>query len=122
MMDSLNAVTTGGGGDVAVDGLLNEMTSELDQILTDSSSDAPGLMNGIVGGLAGLANRLNDMNEKGLGSEATEAVEIDEDAVTDIAGSALEDMAGAGVEGFEIEAVLEAIRNVIVAILELLPF
>lgn len=121
MMDSLNAVTTG-GGDVAVDGLLNEMTSELDQILTDSSSDAPGIMNGIVGGLAGLANRLNDMNEKGLGSEATEAVEIDEDAVTDMAGSALEDMAGAGVEGFEIEAVLEAIRNVIVAILELIPF
>eukprot|EP00573_Skeletonema_grethae_P002907 CAMPEP_0201690466 /NCGR_PEP_ID=MMETSP0578-20130828/3907_1 /ASSEMBLY_ACC=CAM_ASM_000663 /TAXON_ID=267565 /ORGANISM="Skeletonema grethea, Strain CCMP 1804" /LENGTH=653 /DNA_ID=CAMNT_0048175471 /DNA_START=135 /DNA_END=2096 /DNA_ORIENTATION=+ len=121
MMDSLNAVTTG-GGDVAVDGLMNEMTSELDQILTGSSSDAPGLMNGIVGGLAGLANRLNDMNDKGLGAEATEAVEIDEDAVTDMAGSALEDMAGAGMEGFEMEAIFEAIRNVIVAILELIPF
>mmetsp|Transcript_23477 Transcript_23477/g.33530 ORF Transcript_23477/g.33530 Transcript_23477/m.33530 type:complete len:654 (+) Transcript_23477:120-2081(+) len=121
MMDSLNAVTTG-GGDVAVDGFMNEMTSELDQILTGSSSDAPGLMNGIVGGLAGLANRLNDMNDKGLGAEATEAVEIDEDAVTDMAGSALEDMAGAGMEGFEMEAIFEAIRNVIVAILELIPF
>ena len=79
-------------------------------------------MNGIVGGLAGLANKLNDLNEN-LGTEAaTEAVEVDEDAVTDVAGSALEDLAGAGVEGFEVEAIMEAIRNVIVAILELLPF
>jgi len=97
------------------------MTSELDQILTDSSSDAPGIMNGIVGGLAGLANRLNDLNEKGLGSEATEAVEVDENAITDVAGSALEDVAG-GLEGFEMEAIVDAIRNVIVAILELIPF
>ncbi|KAL7495089.1 hypothetical protein ACHAWT_007324 [Skeletonema menzelii] len=117
MMDSLSAVTTG-GADAAVDGL----ASELDQILTDSSSDAPGIMNGIVGGLAGLANRLNNGLNENLGAEATEAVEIDEDAVTDIAGSALEDMAGAGVEGFEVEAIMEAIRNVIVAILELIPF
>jgi len=65
---------------------------------------------------------LNDINERGVGSEATEAVEIDEDAVTDMAGSALEDMAGAGMEGFEMEAIFEAIRNVIVAILELIPF
>ncbi len=118
MMDSLSTLTTGGGADVAVDGL----TSELDQILTDTSSDAPGIMNGIVGGLAGLANKLNDLNEN-LGTEAaTEAVEVDEDAVTDVAGSALEDLAGAGVEGLEVEAIMEAIRNVIVAILELLPF
>jgi len=116
MIDSLSAVTTGGGADVA-----SEMTSELDQILTDSSSDAPGIMNGIVGGLAGLANRLNDLNGKGLGSEATEAVEVDENAVTDVAGSALEDVAG-GLEGFEMEAIVDAIRNVIVAILELIPF
>lgn len=116
MIDSLSAVTTGGGADVA-----SEMTSELDQILTDSSSDAPGIMNGIVGGLAGLANRLNDLNEKGLGSEATEAVEVDENAITDVAGSALEDVAG-GLEGFEMEAIVDAIRNVIVAILELIPF
>jgi len=120
IMDSLSTVTTG-SGDVAVDGL-TEMTSELDQILTDSSSDAPGIVNGIVGGLAGLANRLNDFNEGGLGAEATEAVEVDENAVTDLAGSAMEDMAGAGLEGFEVEAILEAIRNVIVAILELIPF
>jgi len=120
IMDSLSTVTTG-SGDVAVDGL-TEMTSELDQILTDSSSDAPGIVNGIVGGLAGLANRLNDLNEEVLGAEATEAVEVDENAVTDLAGSAMEDMAGAGLEGFEVEAILEAIRNVIVAILELIPF
>jgi len=120
ILDSLSTVTTG-SGDVAVDGL-TEMTSELDQILTDSSSDAPGIVNGIVGGLAGLANRLNDLNEEGLGAEATEAVEVDENAVTDLAGSAMEDMAGAGLEGFEVEAILEAIRNVIVAILELIPF
>ncbi|KAK1733878.1 ubiquinol oxidase [Skeletonema marinoi] len=96
IMDSLSTVTTG-SGDVAVDGL-TEMTSELDQILTDSSSDAPGIVNGIVGGLAGLANRLNDLNEGDW------------------------DMAGAGLEGFEVEAILQAIRNVIVAILELIPF
>ena len=70
----------------------------------------------------GLANRLNDLNEEVLGAEATEAVEVDENAVTDLAGSAMEDMAGAGLEGFEVEAILEAIRNVIVAILELIPF
>ena len=120
IMDSLTTVTSSGAGDVAVDGL-SEMTSELDQILTDSSSEAPGLMNGIVGGLAGLANKLNDLNESGLGPEATEAVEVDENTVTDMAGSALEDMAG-GMEGVEVAEILEAIRNVIVAILELLPF
>jgi ubiquinol oxidase len=120
MIDSLSTVTTGGGGDIAMDGL-TEMTSELDQILTDSSNDAPGIMNGIVGGLAGLANRLNDLNEKGLSTEATEAVEVDENTVTDVAGSALEDVAG-GLEGFEMEAIVDAIRNVIVAILELIPF
>ncbi len=53
MMDSLTTAMTGsGGGDVAVDGLLSEMTLaselDLDQILTNSSSDFAVIMNGIV--------------------------------------------------------------------------
>jgi ubiquinol oxidase len=116
IMDGLSTLTSSGvGGDALVDGLAETMTSDLDQVLTDTSSDAPGIINGIVGGLAGLANGLNE-----AGGES--AVEVDEDAITDTASSALEDMAAGGMEGFEFEAIMDTIRSIIVAILELTPF
>lgn len=118
IMDGLSTLTSSGGGvggDALVDGLAETMTSDLDQVLTDTSSDAPGIINGIVGGLAGLANGLNE-----VGGES--AVEVDEDAITDTASSALEDMAAGGMEGFEFEAIMDTIRSIIVAILELTPF
>ena len=119
IMDGLSTLTSSGGGgaggDALVDGLAETMTSELDQVLTDTSSDAPGIINGVIGGLAGLANGLNE-----VGGES--AVEVDEDAITDTASSALEDMAAGGMEGFEFEAIMDTIRSIIVAILELTPF
>jgi hypothetical protein len=118
IMDGLSTLTSSGGGvggNALVDGLAETMTSDLDQVLTDTSSDAPGIINGIVGGLAGLANGLNE-----VGGES--AVEVDEDAITDTASSALEDMAAGGMEGFEFEAIMDTIRSIIVAILELTPF
>ena len=116
-MDSLTTVTAG-GGDVAMDGL-----TELDQILAESSGDSSEIMNSIVGGLTGLANRLNDLNSEGVGVEVTEAVEVevDENTITDVAGSALEDVVS-GLEGIELEVIIDAVRNVIIAILELIPF
>ena len=118
IMDGLTTLTSSGGGvggDALVDGLAETMTLDLDQVLTDTSSDAPGIINGSVGGLAGLANGLNE-----VGGES--AVEVDEDAITDTASSALEDMAAGGMEGFEFEAIMDTIRSIIVAILELTPF
>ena len=66
--------------------------------------------NAIVGGLAGLANRIQEM----VGTEA----EVDDD----VAGSALEDLAAGGLDGFEFEweAFLQIVKSVRVAILEVI--
>lgn len=64
--------------------------------------------NAIVGGLAGLANRIQEM----VGTEA----EVDDD----VAGSALEDLAAGGLDGFEWEAFLQIVKSVLVAILEVI--
>jgi hypothetical protein len=64
--------------------------------------------NAIIGGLAGLANRTQEM----VGTEA----EVDDD----VAGSALEDLAAGGLDGFEWDAFLQIVKSVLVAILEVI--
>ncbi|KAL7549668.1 hypothetical protein ACHAWF_016965, partial [Thalassiosira exigua] len=115
----------GGGGQMAVDGL-NELsealanggaeglgdaadgvTDSLDSILS-SEGAASGALNALAGRLAGMANGLQAI----IGTDA----EIDDD----VAGSALEDIAASGVDGFEMEAFFEVVRSVLVGILELI--
>jgi len=83
--------------------------TDLDSILTEESSS--GLMNAVVAGLAGLTNGFQEM--VGIGAED---VEIDDDVV----GSGLEDMAAGGMDGFELEGIIELVKSILVGILELI--
>lgn len=80
--------------------------TDLDSVLSEDASS--GALNAIVGGLAGLANGIQEM----VGTEA----EVDDD----VAGSALEDLAAGGLDGFEWEAFLQIVKSVLVAILEVI--
>lgn len=82
--------------------------SELDSILTESSS---GLMDAIVNGLAGMTNGFQEI--VGIGAED---VEIDDDVV----GSGLEDMAAGGMDGFELEGIIELVKSILLGIVELI--
>ena len=80
--------------------------TDLDSVLSEDASS--GALNAIVGGLAGLANGIQEM----VGTEA----EVDDD----VAGSALEDLAAGGLDGFEWEAFLQIVKSVLLAILEVI--
>ena len=102
-----------GGGLQGLEGLtdLADGAADLDSVLTETASGDASLMNGVVGGLAGLANGIRELT--GLDPE------LDEDAA-DAAGSAIEDVAAGGLDGLELEGVIEIVRNIAVGILELI--
>ena len=110
--DSLNGIIDSfGGGNVGMEGVeslsdIADGMTDLDSVLSEDASS--GALNAIVGGLAGLANGIQEM----VGTEA----EVDDD----VAGSALEDFAAGGLDGFEWEAFLQIVKSVLVAILEVI--
>ena len=110
--DSLNGIIDSfGGGNVGMEGVeslsdIADGMTDLDSVLSEDASS--GALNAIVGGLAGLANGIQEM----VGTEA----EVDDD----VAGSALEDLAAGGLDGFEWEAFLQIVKSVLVAILEVI--
>lgn len=104
--------TLGNAGLAGIEGVeglgdLADGVPDLDSILSEGGATS-GLINTFVGGLAGLVNGLQEL----VGADA----EFDEDA----AGSALEDAAAGGLDGFELEAFLELVRSILVGILELI--
>lgn len=107
---SFKQLSSGGGleglSDLAVDG-----STDLDSVLTEAVGSDSSLLNGVVGGLGGLASGIRELT--GLDPE------LDEDAA-DAAGSALEDVAVGGFDGLELEGIMEVIRNIAVGILELI--
>ena len=107
-VNNLTGISESLGGVGTIEGMegLTDSIADLDSILSEEGP--PGLLNAMVGGLAGLANGLNEM----VGADA----EVDDD----LAGSALEDLAAGGVDGFELEAFFEVVKSVLVGILELI--
>ena len=88
--------------------------TDLDSILTESASTSSPILDGIIGGIAGFSNVL----QEALGTDGAE-LDVDEDA----AGSALEDLVGSGItDGLEMDAILELAKNILVGILELIGF
>lgn len=101
------------GGMQGLEGLtdLADSAPDLDSVISEASSEgASNLLNGFVGGLAGLANGIREL---------TGLDELDEDAA-DAASSSLEDVAAGGLDGLEIEGILEVVKNIAVGILELI--
>ena len=112
LTNTINQVSSGG----SLQGLetlsdLSDGAADLDSVLTEASADDSSIVNGVVGGLAGLANGIKEIT--GLDPE------IDEDAA-DAAGTALEDIAAGGLDGFELEGLIEIIRSIAVGILEII--
>ena len=107
-VNGLTGISKSLGGVGTIEGMegLTDSIADFDSILSEEGP--PGLINAMVGGLAGLANGLNEM----VGADA----EVDDD----LAGSALEDLAAGGVDGFELEAFFEVVKSVLVGILELI--
>lgn len=95
----------GGVGLNDIEGVANiaDGMTDLDSILTEDGS----LGAAVVGGLAGLANGLQEL----FGAEA----EVVDDDVT---GSTLENIAASGIDGFEMESILELVKSIILGILE----
>lgn len=81
---------------------------DLDSIVSEDGGGASNLVNAIAAGVTGLSN----------GLAGTEGADIDDD----IAGSAVEDLAAGGIDGFELETLLELIKSIVIGILELIPF
>lgn len=110
LLDSgtLDGITDLSDNPVFIEGLsgLADSISDLDSILAQDGSSGP--LKAIVGGLAGWVNTLQEM----VGADA----EFDDD----VAGSALEDLAAGGVDGFEFETFLELVRGIVVGIVELI--
>lgn len=94
--------------DIAVDAA--DKMADLDSVLAEDGGGISAAMNAAVGGLAGLANGLQEI----VGTEAG----VDDD----VTSSAVEDMAASGVDGLELDAFMEVLTNVLVNILKLLPF
>jgi ubiquinol oxidase len=116
LADGFNQLSTSGAGLEGLEGLtdLADGATDLDSVLTEAAAtggDAGSILNGVVGGLAGLANGVRELT--GLDPE------LDEDAA-DAAGTALEDVAAGGIDGLELEGIIEVVRNVAVGILELI--
>lgn len=116
-IDSLTGISESLGGLTGVESMgvegLSDMAdgvTDLDSILMDDGGTS-GLMNVVVGGLASLARGLE-------GIAGTEGAEIDDD----VTGSALEDLAAGGMDGFELDAMIELAKSIVVGILKLLPF
>mmetsp|Transcript_21941 Transcript_21941/g.47011 ORF Transcript_21941/g.47011 Transcript_21941/m.47011 type:complete len:618 (-) Transcript_21941:359-2212(-) len=117
-IDGLTTISDGLGGLAGIEGMgmeglgdIADSVTDLDSVLAEDGGAASGLINAIVGGLAGLANGIQELG-------GTEGAEIDDD----VAGSALEDLAAGGMDGFELEAILELIKSIVIGILELIPF
>ena len=112
LTNTLNQVSSGGGLQ-GLEGLsdLADGAADLDSVLTEASASDGSIMNGVVGGLAGLANGIRELT--GMDPE------LDEDAA-DAAGTALEDVAAGGLDGFELESLIEIIRSIVVGILEII--
>eukprot|EP00585_Thalassiosira_rotula_P012442 CAMPEP_0196131836 /NCGR_PEP_ID=MMETSP0910-20130528/1674_1 /TAXON_ID=49265 /ORGANISM="Thalassiosira rotula, Strain GSO102" /LENGTH=637 /DNA_ID=CAMNT_0041391349 /DNA_START=317 /DNA_END=2230 /DNA_ORIENTATION=+ len=116
-IDNLNGISESLGGLTGVESMgvegLSDMADgvpDLDSILLDDGGTS-GVMNAVVGGLASL--------DRGLeGIVGAEGVEIDDD----VTGSALEDLAAGGMDGFELDAIIELAKSIIVGILKVLPF
>lgn len=91
----------------SIEGMANMVNGipELDSILAEDN----GLFNAAVGGLAGLANGISEL----FGTEA----EIIDD---DVSGSTLENIATGGLDGFELESIIELVRSIILGIIELI--
>lgn len=91
----------------SIEGMANMVNGipELDSILAEDN----GIFNAAVGGLAGLANGISEL----FGTEA----EIIDD---DVSGSALENIATGGFDGFELESIIELVRSIILGIIELI--
>lgn len=117
-IDGLTTISDSLGGLAGIEGMgmeglgdIADSVTDLDSVLAEDGGAASGLINAIVGGLAGLANGIQELG-------GTEGAEIDDD----VAGSALEDLAAGGMDGFELEAILELIKSIVIGILELIPF
>eukprot|EP00804_Cyclotella_cryptica_P030582 CCRYP_020013-RB/>CCRYP_020013-RB protein AED:0.15 eAED:0.15 QI:0/-1/0/1/-1/1/1/0/512 len=84
---------------------LAEGASDLDTVLSDAAarSGTSNIVNSVVSALARFVSGMQEVTSIDP--------ELDEDAV-DAAGSALEDAAARGLDGFEIEGILEAILKI----------
>eukprot|EP00578_Thalassiosira_sp_NH16_P005612 CAMPEP_0181137874 /NCGR_PEP_ID=MMETSP1071-20121207/33932_1 /TAXON_ID=35127 /ORGANISM="Thalassiosira sp., Strain NH16" /LENGTH=604 /DNA_ID=CAMNT_0023224645 /DNA_START=181 /DNA_END=1995 /DNA_ORIENTATION=+ len=105
----LGSIGAGLAGMDGIEGLSDvaEGMTDLDSILSEEG--ASGLLNAIVGGLAGLSSGLQEI----IG---VEGAEIDDD----VAGSAVEDFAAGGLDGFELETFFELVKSILVGIVELI--
>jgi len=108
-LDTVSESLTGLSAIEGLEGLggIADSISDLDTVLAES--DSSEIYNSIVGGFVGLGNAFQGL----LGNEGAE---VDED----FAGTALEDLAAGGVDGFELEAFLELLRSIAIGILELI--
>lgn len=91
----------------SIEGMANmaDGLSDLDSVLSEDN----GIFNAAVGGLAGLANGISEL----FGTEA----EIIDD---DVSGSTLENIATGGLDGFELESMIELVRSIVLGIIELI--
>jgi len=91
----------------SIEGMANmaDGLSDLDSVLAEDN----GIFNAAVGGLAGLANGISEL----FGTEA----EIIDD---DVSGSTLENIATGGLDGFELESIIELVKNIILGIIEII--
>ena len=112
LASTINQISSGVGLQ-GLEGLadLADTATDLDAVITESGGNDISFINGIVGGLAGMANGIKEVT--GMDPE------LDEDAA-DIAGSALEDVAAGGLDGFEMEGLIEILRSIAVGILEII--
>lgn len=113
LASTINQISSGIGLQ-GLEGLADmaDTAPDLDAVIESGGNDI-SFINGIVGGLAGMVNGIKEVT--GMDPE------LDEDAA-DIAGSALEDVAAGGLDGFEMEGLVEVLRNIAVGILEIIGF
>ena len=108
LLGASGLVGLSGGGVMelnSIEGMANMVDGipDLDSILAEDN----GVFNAALGGLAGLVNGLNEL----FGTEA----EIIDD---DVSGSTLENIAAGGLDGFELESIIELVKSIILGIIE----
>lgn len=114
-LERLSGSLSGLSGLQGLEGLsdLADSVPDLDAILSESGSvgAASNFMNGLISGFAGLANGWQEVT----GADP----EFDED-LTDAASSAVEDIAAGGLDGLEVDGLIEIVKSVVLGILELI--
>lgn len=114
-LERLSGSLSGLSGLQGLEGLsdLADSVPDLDAILSESGSGgaASNFMNGLISGFAGLANGWQEVT----GADP----EFDED-LTDAASSAVEDIAAGGLDGLEVDGLIEIVKSVVLGILELI--